>query len=231
MSLKYKVSLFVSLLFVVSGVASMAVNRALIMPSFVELERQQAQRNVERAIEALHRDLDVLSTNVTAWAWWDDSKRFMEGQNAAFVEAELSEEPVASAEVSYMGFYRANGVQVIYRAPAATEPGSTGLGLLQEGALPPDHPLLRHSDLRRRRARPRRHAERADARRVPADPTSSGEGPAAGVLIFGRLLDRGDHRARSRASTSSISRAAGRSPRARRSTSSSGTRDLLREPP
>ena len=29
------------------------------MPSFLELEREQAQRNVERAVEALHRDLEV----------------------------------------------------------------------------------------------------------------------------------------------------------------------------
>lgn len=189
MSLKYKVILFISLLFVVSGVASVAVNRLLIIPSFVELERQFAQRNVQRAIEALHRDLDVLSTNVTAWAWWDESRRFMQGNDDEFVERELSEEPVASAEVSYMGFYRTTGVQVIHRAPAATEPDSPGLGQLQGPALPANHPLLQHPDLR------------GDATGLVSTPlgpmlvasrpilTSSGEGPPAGVLIFGRLLD------------------------------------------
>jgi signal transduction histidine kinase len=189
MSLKYKVSLLISLLFVVSGVGSLAVNRLLIMPSFHQLEREQAQRNVERAIEALHSDLEVLSTNVTAWAWWDESKRFMEGKNAGFVAQELSEEPVASAEVSYMGFYRTTGKQVIHRAPAAEEAGSPGLGELEQASLPADHPLLHHADIR------------GDAKglvRTPLGPmlvasrpilTSSGEGPAAGVLIFGRLLN------------------------------------------
>ena len=189
MSLKYKVSLLISLLFVVSGVASLAVNRLLIMPSFLELEREQAQQNVERAIEALHSDLEVLSTNVTAWAWWDESKRFMEGKNGGFVEQELSEEPVASAEVSYMGFYRTTGAQLIHRAPAAEEPGSPGLGELEQASLPADYPLLRHADIR------------GDAKGLVSTPmgpmlvasrpilTSSGEGPAAGVLIFGRLLN------------------------------------------
>jgi len=189
MSLKVKVSLYVALLFLLTGVASFAVNRLLILPSFLELEEEEAQRNVERAIEALHRDLEVLSTNVTAWAWWDDSKRFMEGRNPEFIEAELSEEPVASAEVGYMGFYRTDGTQVIHRAPAAMEPGSPGLGVLQDAALPPGHPLLRHEQLR------------GDARGLVSTPsgpmlvasrpilTSSGEGPAAGVLIFGRLLN------------------------------------------
>jgi two-component system, NtrC family, sensor kinase len=189
MSLKSKVSLIMSLLFFVSGAAGVAVNRLVIMPSFLELERDQAQRNVERAVEALQRDLDVLSTNVTAWAWWDESKRYMEGQNDEFVQRELSADPVSSAEVSYMGFYRTTGAQVIHRAPAAAEPDSAGLGQLQDASLPAGHPLLWHADVR------------GDAKGFVSTPTgpmlvasrpilnSSGEGPPAGVLIFGRLLD------------------------------------------
>jgi sensor domain CHASE-containing protein len=189
MSLKSKVSLIMSLLFFVSGTASVAVNRLVIMPSFLELEREQAQRNVERAVEALQRDLDVLSTNVTAWAWWDESKRYMEGQNDEFVQRELSADPVSSAEVSYMGFYRTTGAQVIHRAPAAAEPDSAGLGQLQDASLPAGHPLLWHADAR------------GDAKGLVSTPSgpmlvasrpilnSSGEAPAAGVLIFGRLLD------------------------------------------
>lgn len=189
MSLKYKLILLISLLFGVSGVASVLVNRLLIIPSFIELERQQAQRNVERALEAIRRDLDVLSTNVTAWAWWDDSKRYMEGANADFVDAELSAEPVASAEVSYMGFYRLDGRQVIHRAPAAESAGTTSLGELSDAALPTSHPLLRHPALR---------GDATGLVPTPLGPmlvasrpilNSSGEGPAAGVLIFGRLLD------------------------------------------
>ena len=107
----------------------------------------------------------------------------------AFIEAELSEEPVASAEVSYMGFYRTTGAQVIHRAPAAMEPGSPGLGALEDAALPP---AIRCCGTR---------ILKGDARGLVSTPsgpmlvasrpilTSSGEGPAAGVLIFGRLLN------------------------------------------
>lgn len=189
MSLKYKLSLLISLLFVVSGVASVLVNRLLIIPSFVELERQQAHRNVERAIEALHRDLNVLSTNVTAWAWWDDSKLYMEGRNDGFVETELSPEPVASAEVSYMGFYRTDGRQVIYRTPAAERVGQGGLGELAAAALPSTHPLLKHADLRGDATGlvNTAHGPMLVASRPIL--TSSGQGPPGGVLIFGRLFD------------------------------------------
>ena len=49
----------------------------------------------------------------------------MEGQNDEFVQRELSAEPVSSAEVSYMGFYR------------TTEPrSSTALRLRQNQVVP-----------------------------------------------------------------------------------------------
>ena len=190
LSLKYQVSLLIFLLFVISGMASVfSVNRLLIIPSFLELERQQANRNVERTLEALQRDLDVLSTNVTAWSWWDDSKLYMEGGNDEFVEAELSAEPVASAEVSYMGFYRNDGRQVIYRAPAVEGTGGAGFGELEQASLPANHPLLKHRNIK---------GDSKGLVNTPRGPmlvasrpilTSSGEGPAAGVLIFGRLID------------------------------------------
>jgi signal transduction histidine kinase len=173
----------------ISGLATIAVNQLVIMPSFVELERQQAERNTSRAAEAIQRDLAVLSTNVTAWAQWDDSKLFVEGANPAFVDDELRAEAVASAEVSYMGFYKLSGEQVIHRAPGAEAPGSRGLGELQAPALPAHHPLLRLPSLR------------SDVKGLLATPSgpllvasrpivdSSGESAPAGVLIFGRLLD------------------------------------------
>ncbi len=189
MSLKYKVSLFVSALFVVSGLASFAVNQWVIMPSFLELEHQQAERNTGRSVEAIHRDLAVLSTNVTAWAQWDESKLFVEGKNDAFVERELSADAFSSAEVDFMGFYRTNGEQVIHRKLEAADPKHLGFGVLERPALPADHPLLSHADIL------------SDTKGLLGTPTgpmlvasrpivsSSGAGPAAGVLVFGRLLD------------------------------------------
>lgn len=189
MSLRYKVGLLVSVLFLISGLATIAVNQLVIMPSFVELERQQAERNTSRAAEAIQRDLAVLSTNVTAWAQWDDSKLFVEGANPAFVDDELRAEAVASAEVSYMGFYKLSGEQVIHRAPGAEAPGSRGLGELQAPALPAHHPLLRlpssRSDVKGLLATP--SGPLLVASRPIVD--SSGESAPAGVLIFGRLLD------------------------------------------
>lgn len=186
MSLKAKVGLLIAALFLVSGAASVAVDRWVIRPSFLELERAEAERNTGRAVEAIHHELDVLSTSVNAWAWRDDVQRFMQGRDDAFVARALGAESVASAAVSYLGFYRVNGEQVVHRAPGDS---GAGFGRLREDSLRAEHPLLQHADPR---------AATQGLVSTPSGPMlvasrpivgPGGAGAPSGVLIFGRLLD------------------------------------------
>jgi two-component system, NtrC family, sensor kinase len=186
MSLKAKVGLLIAALFLVSGAASVAVDRWVIRPSFLELERAEAERNTGRAVESIHHELDVLSTNVNAWAWRDDVQRFMQGQDDAFVRRALGAESVASAAVSYLGFYRVTGEQLVHRAPGDS---GAGLGRLQDASLRAEHPLLQHADPR---------GATTGLVSTPSGPMlvasrpilgPGGAGPPSGVLIFGRLLD------------------------------------------
>jgi two-component system NtrC family sensor kinase len=188
MSLNRKVALLIAALFLLSGVASVGVERWVIRPNFLALEREEAERNTGRAVEAIHHELDVLSTTVSAWAWRDDLQRFLRGDDTWFAERGLSEEAIASAAISYLGVYRLDGKQVIHRAHGA---GSAGLGRLQEATLPASHPLLRFSDPR---------AATAGLVGTPSGPMlvaarpvlgTSGTDSPTGVLIFGRLLDAG----------------------------------------
>lgn len=186
MSLKAKVGLLIAALFLVSGAASVAVDRWVIRPSFLELERAEAERNTGRAVDAIHHELDVLSTNVNAWAWRDDVQRYMQGRDDAFVARALGAESVASAAVSYLGFYRGTGEQLVHRAPGDS---GEGLGRLQDASLPAAHPLLQHTDPR---------AATQGLVSTPSGPMlvasrpilgPGGSGTPSGVLIFGRLLD------------------------------------------
>ncbi len=186
MSLKAKVSLLIGALFLISGAASLAVDRWVIRPSFLALEREEAERNTGRAVEAIHHELDVLGTLVNAWAGRDDVQRFMRGEDAGFVARGLAADAVASAAVSYLGFYRVTGEQVTYRAPGADD---AGFGRLQQATLPPNHPLLQAADPR---------LVTAGLMSTPSGPllvvarpvlANPGAGAPSGVLILGRLLD------------------------------------------
>ena len=118
-------------------------------------------------------------------------------KNDEFVERELSEEPVSSAEVSYMGFYRTTGAQVIHRAPAAAEPGSPGLGPLQEASLPAGPSAAAARGRPRRCQGTREHAQRTHAGRLPADPDLERRrtrGRRAHLRSAARRSDRRAHR-------------------------------------
>ncbi len=186
MSLKAKVSLLIGALFLISGAASLAVERWVIRPSFLALEREEAERNTGRAVEAIHHELDVLGTLVSAWAGRDDVQRFMRGEDAAFVRRGLGADAMASAAVSYLGFYRATGEQLAYRAPGA---GDLGFGRLQQATLPASHPLLQAADP---------NLVTAGLVSTPSGPllvvsrpilANAGADSPSGVLILGRVLD------------------------------------------
>ena len=64
LSLNQKVALIVVGVFSLSAVASLAIQRQVIMPSFLELEEQTATRNSERVIQAINRELNAIATPV-----------------------------------------------------------------------------------------------------------------------------------------------------------------------
>jgi two-component system, NtrC family, sensor kinase len=189
MSLKIKVTLILLAVFLVSGGTSFAVNQLVIVPSFAALEQEEAKRNVERALEALDRELEALSNVVVSWASWDDAKQFVLTGNKTFAETNLNPETVANAEVNYMGYYDLTGALTGHVSVDIATKSPLDVGELLDPRLPKDHPLLQHREV---------HGQIRGFLSTPAGPilvasrsvlTTSGEGPSAGVLVHGRLFD------------------------------------------
>ena len=93
MSLTRKVTSIVILVFLLSGLLNLAVQRLVIMPSFLALEEEQANKNAERALEAISRELDQISPSVSDWAVWTDTYKFVMGEMPEYVEANLDQLP------------------------------------------------------------------------------------------------------------------------------------------
>ena len=66
-SLRVKVILILLGVFAAYGLLDYGVQRLLIYPSFVHLERQQATAEVERAVEAVEREMDSLLPTAADW--------------------------------------------------------------------------------------------------------------------------------------------------------------------
>ena len=68
MSLRSRVATLLVALSIVLVAIMYAAQELVVMPTFVELERTGAARNVSRCLEALDRDLQSLSNTTNDWA-------------------------------------------------------------------------------------------------------------------------------------------------------------------
>jgi two-component system NtrC family sensor kinase len=188
-SLSRKVVLLLLLLFAVFACANFIIQRFVVYPSFVQLEQEDADKNVERALQAVQRDLDVLKPQVSDWANWDDTYQFVQDGNQEYIDANLYEGAVDLLGVNLQAFYDLDGKRVWAVGYDLNKAERLNADLFVPSVLPAQHPAL------------------LDALATepvlgilptPSGPmlfdahpvlTSSFTGPAHGTVIFGRLLN------------------------------------------
>jgi diguanylate cyclase (GGDEF)-like protein len=61
----------------------------IIFPSYLDLERQQVERNNQRAIQAFQQIASDLHVKAVDWAEWDDTYRFMTNHNREYIDSNL----------------------------------------------------------------------------------------------------------------------------------------------
>lgn len=91
MSLKQKVCWVAVIAVAIYAGANIVVQHFIIRPGFLDLERQQANRNAKRCTEAMDREIHYLDKLCNDWASWDDMYAFVRDRNKAFITANLNE--------------------------------------------------------------------------------------------------------------------------------------------
>jgi len=189
MSLRKKVAYILLAISAVQAAMYYVIQCYIVYPSFVTLEREEAGKNVARAIEALQRELELLEPSATDWSRWDETYRFVEDQNEAYANANLNTEAVLSLKIHFLGLYTLDGHRLWGRAidPDTKE-------TMAVDAFLPDHLSAGH---------PLRTAQNATDLvsgivHTPSGPalfvshpilTSAGEGPSRGNVVMARRLD------------------------------------------
>lgn len=100
MSLKIKtlgMLLAVLLLFIA---AQGLIHRFVILPGFLELEQTQTDKNIQRTIQAIDRELFHLSSLVHDWSAWDDTYDFITSRSEDFIRSNLH--PDATFDVNHI---------------------------------------------------------------------------------------------------------------------------------
>lgn len=172
-------------------IVGFAFNRFLVLPSFHQLEIEEARKDMRRCLAALEGHITQIELLCNDWAAWDDTYAFVETTGEAYIEANLYPSWFIDNDMSIMLFFRSDGTivwsQYFDRRAGAAAP----LPELQERRWEPDHPLVKHTNrdsvvrgVMRTSLGPMLFVSR------PILPSEAVEGEVIkGALVMGRLLD------------------------------------------
>src|SRR3972149_7056489 len=198
MRLRWKTMLILWLIIVSLMVALYFVRQEITLNAIIVSENEDAESHAQRFVNNLNIEFANLNSTVNDWASWDDTYRFIQDNNTAYVESNLPDETFVNLQLNMMLFIN-ESCQLAYgkmydfnnetssllqesdiqqvlsnEALFSEDPQYTEVGFLLMGETPmlvAAHPIL----------------------------TSLQEGPALGTLIMGRYFDQAELRALSEA--------------------------------
>ncbi|MCX7014681.1 MAG: PAS domain S-box protein [Candidatus Sumerlaeota bacterium] len=188
MSLRATVICWLSVIFLASLALVYAVERELILPGFDAWERSEAQRQVQRCVSALDREVDQIALYLQSWSSWDDSYAFVEDGNRAFIENNVSDAVFSLPRLNLLYIFN-NRDEMVF---GVVRDYQTLRGITF--SHPPLQELFRQCGLLDNPTTNSRHAGLCMTERGPllvaSLPilTSLCEGPSRGSMITGRLL-------------------------------------------
>jgi sensor domain CHASE-containing protein len=90
MNIRWKVGLLMAALLLVLGVSEVFVANKVLIPSFNDLERTEADAAMRRVQYALARTFEQLAVSATSWGNWADTYRFARDHNRVFVTQNIT---------------------------------------------------------------------------------------------------------------------------------------------
>lgn len=188
MNIRPKVIVLVASLFVILGAAEILVEKRIVLPSFVALERADAHIAMRRIQFALDLTLDRLALSATDWGNWVDTYRFVQDHNRAFVDDNITNVGLRELDVNAMLIVDPDGNFVHARELDLKSDQSLGLDLVARKALPSDFPW--RANLRTGTAAKGFVQTNRGILMMAASPVldGTGRGLARGMVMMGRLL-------------------------------------------
>lgn len=189
MSLRKTVVLIICATFCGLFVVLYAISQGNIQASFNYLEKEEVEEELARGLKVLEEDRKALETITADWAIWDDTYRFLDDRNAAFVRSNISIQSFETVHVSVLLFYDTAGRLVFGRSfnPAEHRLEPAPVDLARQVAASPLMRGFGDGDA------PKSGLLTVSGRTwiLAACPvlTSLRQGPSRGVLVMGRRLD------------------------------------------
>lgn len=189
MSLKNKVIVILLSVFAAYGAVEYTVQRKVLLPSFIELERDAATSNAERTTEALQREAELLLPSARDWALWDNTYEFVATPSQDYIDANLGATSLQGVGVNIVAIYDTLGRSMWAEGYDLDTAEALDLGELAYESLDPAHPLL--ANLGNEDPVTGLFQTASGIFVIGTAPIlrSDGTGPSRGRLLMGRLLD------------------------------------------
>src|SRR5664279_912114 len=177
-----------ALLFAVLIVLEIAVQQRVLMPSFAQLEREDAETSMKRIGYALDTALQNLQLTAADWGNWADVYRFVQAPSETFVSANITPVAMKQLQVNAMFIVDLSGTYVLSTARSIDSGEPLNLDWAARKSLPEDFPWrMNLAD-----GKPGKGLVRTNrgVMMIAAAPIldGSGGGRPLGMVIMGKLL-------------------------------------------
>jgi signal transduction histidine kinase/DNA-binding response OmpR family regulator/HPt (histidine-containing phosphotransfer) domain-containing protein len=189
MSLRTKILLVLLVLIVGYVGLTYAIQRTLVYPSFDELQSNLAATNLARVEGALDTVVEAVNAMSTDTAHWDETYAYLHGDNPEYPETNFNHYFYVEADFNLVLLYDLNGELVWGDAFDLEKEEPLPLEELFEMPLDRRDPLVHHTELDPDLNGLRLTKRGPLAVSSNAVLTTEGDGPSAGTMILGRLLD------------------------------------------
>lgn len=187
-SIRLKIIIIVLVNIVILIASLYFISTIVISKSYLDIENAEMVKELGRSSDAIGNNISQLTAKLKDWAFWDDTYKFVQDKNKAYIESNLGAVSISNLKINLMAFFNAKGDLVIEKTidlntikEIDSESGKDTIALskkltvhetidsMVEGLIMfPEGPIIVSS--------------------VPVL-NSAGEGPIQGSLIFGIFLD------------------------------------------
>jgi sensor domain CHASE-containing protein len=188
MTIRPKVIALVAAMFLALGAVQILVEQRVIMPSFAQLEHDDARTAMRRIDYALDLTLDRLALSAADWGNWDDTYRFVQDHNPGFVQANVTTVGLKQLQVNAMMVIDMDANIVMSSTLDLTSEQPLDIDFAARKALPADFPW--RTNLREGRPAKGFLQTNRGIMMIAASPVldGNGGGPQRGMVLLGRLL-------------------------------------------
>ena len=190
MSLRKQTLLLYGIILGLVAFFAYTLSRNILLKNYQDLERQQVETNTRRVINIIQTEIDQLSLSTVDWANWDDTYQFVQQPNEAYIASNFSLASLSNLELDLVLILDDQG-QLVFSQGLDYETHT-------QAPIPEDFLAYFQADSELLNMIPEEGGVVQGLLATSQGPamismrpilTSQEEGPAAGVLVFGRYLD------------------------------------------